>query len=95
MAVAMMQRVKLRQESMLQVAVQDLISPICNVKTMEEAVMEMKYDIRRGPLDKITVVQIKAGYAALNTISVYLEAGITSGEEIIQQNLQLAKLSTP
>ena len=29
---------------------QDLIELICNVKAMEEAVMEMQYDVKKAPL---------------------------------------------
>lgn len=46
-----------------------LIQLICNVKSMEEAMMELKYDARRAPLGKLTKDQIRAGYTALNKIS--------------------------
>ena len=57
------------KESKLPQSVQDLISLICNIKTMEEAVVEMQYDTKKAPLGKITVDQIRAGYSALKTIS--------------------------
>ena len=34
----------------LEQKVQDLIELICNVKAMEEAVMEMQYDAKKAPL---------------------------------------------
>ena len=60
-------------ESKLAVPVQDLISLICNIQVMEEAVIEMEYDTKKAPLGKITVDQIRAGYQALKRISECLE----------------------
>ena len=71
-------------ESKLPANVQDLISLICNIKTMEEAVIEMKYDTKKAPLGKITVEQIKAGYVALKKISECVEEGKSSGRELLQ-----------
>ena len=71
-------------ESKLPASVQDLVSLICNIKTMEDAVIEMKYDTKKAPLGKITVEQIKAGYSALKRISECVEAGKTSGNDIMQ-----------
>ena len=71
-------------ESKLPKSVQDLISLICNIKTMEEAVVEMQYDTKKAPLGKITVEQIKAGYLALKRISECVEEGKTSGNVLIQ-----------
>jgi len=71
-------------ESKLPKSVQDLISLICNIKTMEEAVIEMKYDTKKAPLGKITVEQIKAGYLALKKISECVEEGKTNGNVLIQ-----------
>ncbi|CAB4016738.1 poly [ADP-ribose] polymerase 2-like, partial [Paramuricea clavata] len=55
-------------ESKLDKRLQALIELICNVKRMEEAVKEMKYDTNKAPLGKLTKEQIKAGYSALKTI---------------------------
>ena len=71
-------------DSKLPANVQDLISLICNIKTMEEAVIEMQYDTKKAPLGKITVEQIKAGYSALKRISECVEAGKTTGNVILQ-----------
>jgi len=71
-------------ESKLPNSVQELIKLICDIKTMEEAVIEMKYDTKKAPLGKITVEQIKAGYSALKKISECVENGKTSGSEIVQ-----------
>jgi len=73
-----------KAESKLPTNVQDLISLICNIKTMEEAVIEMQYDTKKAPLGKITVEQIKAGYSALKRISECVEAGKTTGNVILQ-----------
>lgn len=48
--------------------IQDLINLICDVKTMEDMVLEMKYDSQKAPLGKLTPQQIKAGYSALKRI---------------------------
>ncbi|KAK3589103.1 hypothetical protein CHS0354_017445 [Potamilus streckersoni] len=60
-------------ESKLEKKLQDLINLICDVKNMEEAVMEMKYDAKKAPLGKLTKDQIKAGYAALKKIDACIE----------------------
>ncbi|TPP58726.1 Poly [ADP-ribose] polymerase [Fasciola gigantica] len=56
-------------ESMLPKAVQLLIQLICDLKLMEESVIELKYDARRAPLGKLKKDQIKEGYKALNSIA--------------------------
>ncbi|CAL8088471.1 unnamed protein product [Calicophoron daubneyi] len=56
-------------ESDLPKPVQLLLQLICDLKSMEEAVSEFKYDPRRAPLGKLTKEQIKAGYIALNRIT--------------------------
>lgn len=52
----------------LNVKVQSLLELICDLKAMEECVLEMKFDTRKAPLGKLTTEQIKAGYAALKKI---------------------------
>lgn len=71
-------------ESQLEQAVQNLISLICDVKTMEQSVVEMEYDTKKAPLGKITTEQIRAGYLALKDISDCISAGKTSGPDITQ-----------
>ncbi|XP_023329193.1 poly [ADP-ribose] polymerase 2-like isoform X2 [Eurytemora carolleeae] len=71
-------------DSTLEKRVQDLISLICDIKTMEQAVVEMEYDAEKAPLGKITTEQIRAGYQALKKISDCITGGKTSGGEITQ-----------
>jgi len=71
-------------ESTLPKAVQDLISLICNIQTMEQAVMEMEYDTKKAPLGKVTTEQISAGYQSLKNISDCINKGKISGPEIIE-----------
>ncbi|XP_028392004.1 poly [ADP-ribose] polymerase 2-like [Dendronephthya gigantea] len=59
---------KPKVESKLDTRLQALIELICNIKNMEEAVKEMKYDTNKAPLGKLTKDQIKAGYEALKMI---------------------------
>ncbi|XP_064640278.1 poly [ADP-ribose] polymerase 2-like [Lineus longissimus] len=61
-------------DSKLDKRLQDLITLICDVKSMEETVVEMKYDSKKAPLGKLTAAQIKAGYAALKKIDTCLTA---------------------
>jgi len=71
-------------ESSLPKSVQDLVSLICNIETMEQAVMEMEYDTKKAPLGKVTTEQISAGYQSLKSISDCISKGKSSGPEIIQ-----------
>ncbi|KAM4551458.1 poly [ADP-ribose] polymerase 2 [Odontesthes bonariensis] len=57
-----------KRTSKLDVKVQSLLELICDLKAMEECVLEMKFDIRKAPLGKLTSEQIRAGYAALKKI---------------------------
>ncbi|XP_065908564.1 poly [ADP-ribose] polymerase 2-like isoform X2 [Dysidea avara] len=70
-------------KSQLDVRLQSLIELICNVKEMEEAVIEMKYDTKKAPLGKLTKGQIKAGYAALQKIEACINKGKT-GDALVQ-----------
>ncbi|KAH3770057.1 poly [ADP-ribose] polymerase 2-like [Dreissena polymorpha] len=60
-------------DSKLDKRLQSLIDLICDIKTMEEAVLEMQYDAKKAPLGKLTKDQIKAGYAALKKIDACVE----------------------
>ncbi|XP_018613580.1 poly [ADP-ribose] polymerase 2 isoform X1 [Scleropages formosus] len=53
--------------------VQSLLDLICDIRAMEECVLEMKFDTKKAPLGKLTVEQIKAGYASLKRIEECLK----------------------
>ncbi|XP_072169723.1 poly [ADP-ribose] polymerase 2-like isoform X1 [Diadema setosum] len=74
---------KSKVDSKLDAKIQALVSMICNVKAMEEMVIEMKYDTQKAPLGKLTVDQIKAGYLALKKIEKCIEGNII-GDRLIQ-----------
>ncbi|KAJ8011790.1 hypothetical protein DPEC_G00061910 [Dallia pectoralis] len=57
-----------RKPSKLDMKVQSLLELICDIKAMEECVLEMKFDTRKAPLGKLTTEQIGAGYSALKKI---------------------------
>ncbi|XP_053324498.1 poly [ADP-ribose] polymerase 2 [Spea bombifrons] len=57
-----------KPESKLDLRLQELIRLICNLQAMEQTVLEMKYDIKKAPLGKLTVEQIRAGYCSLQQI---------------------------
>ncbi|NP_001086535.1 poly(ADP-ribose) polymerase 2 S homeolog [Xenopus laevis] len=57
-----------KPESQLDASIQELIELICNLKAMEETVLEMKFDTKKAPLGKLTVEQIRAGYCSLQQI---------------------------
>ncbi|XP_057713748.1 poly [ADP-ribose] polymerase 2 isoform X2 [Corythoichthys intestinalis] len=63
---------KAEKTSKLHIKVQSLLELICDVKAMEEVVLEMKFDTRKAPLGKLTVEQISAGYTALKRIEACL-----------------------
>ncbi|GFO25409.1 poly [ADP-ribose] polymerase, partial [Plakobranchus ocellatus] len=60
-------------DSKLDKRLQDLVQLICDVKSMEDAVVEMKYDAKKAPLGKLTKTQIKAGYEALKDIETLIK----------------------
>ncbi|KAK3741942.1 hypothetical protein RRG08_024688 [Elysia crispata] len=60
-------------DSKLDKCLQDLVQMICDVKSMEDAVVEMKYDAKKAPLGKLTKTQIKAGYEALQNIETLIK----------------------
>ncbi|XP_076033544.1 poly [ADP-ribose] polymerase 2-like [Oratosquilla oratoria] len=71
-------------DSTLHIAVQNLIKLICNVRIMEEAVVEMKYDAKKAPLGKLTEAQIKAGYLALKRIDEILSEAKVNRQDLLQ-----------
>ncbi|XP_058506677.1 poly [ADP-ribose] polymerase 2 [Solea solea] len=62
-----------KKVSKLDVKVKSLLELICDLKAMEECVLEMKFDTRKAPLGKLTSEQIRAGYTALKTIEECLK----------------------
>ncbi|XP_006818261.1 poly [ADP-ribose] polymerase 2-like isoform X2 [Saccoglossus kowalevskii] len=70
-------------DSKLDKRVQDLIELICNVKAMEDMVIEMKYDAKKAPLGKLTEEQINAGYSALKEIEYCINNNVI-GNRLIQ-----------
>ncbi|XP_019962778.1 poly [ADP-ribose] polymerase 2 isoform X2 [Paralichthys olivaceus] len=64
---------KKKKSSMLDVKIQSLLELICDLKAMEECVLEMKFDTRKAPLGKLTSEQIRAGYTALQRIEACLK----------------------
>lgn len=71
---------KQKQTSLLDVKVQSLLELICDLKAMEECVLEMKFDTRKAPLGKLTSEQIRAGYTALKKIEECLKRKGSSRE---------------
>ncbi|XP_040910527.1 poly [ADP-ribose] polymerase 2 [Toxotes jaculatrix] len=59
--------------SKLDVKIKSLLELICDLKAMEECVLEMKFDTRKAPLGKLTSEQIRAGYTALKRIEACLK----------------------
>lgn len=57
-----------KKPSQLDEKIQSLLELICDLKAMEECVLEMKFDTRKAPLGKLTSEQIRAGYMALKKI---------------------------
>uniref|UniRef100_UPI0025AE271C poly [ADP-ribose] polymerase 2 n=1 Tax=Doryrhamphus excisus TaxID=161450 RepID=UPI0025AE271C len=62
-----------KKTSKLDMKVQSLLELICDLKAMEEVVLEMKFDTRKAPLGKLTLEQISAGYTALKRIEACLK----------------------
>ncbi|KAM8839066.1 poly [ADP-ribose] polymerase 2 isoform 1-T1 [Synchiropus picturatus] len=62
-----------KRESTLHEKVRSLLELICDLKAMEECVLEMKFDTRKAPLGKLTTEQIRAGYTALQRIESCLK----------------------
>ncbi|KAL2097172.1 hypothetical protein ACEWY4_006379 [Coilia grayii] len=62
-----------KKVSKLDIRVQNLMELICDLKAMEECVLEMKFDTKKAPLGKLTPEQIRAGYASLKRIEECLK----------------------
>ncbi|KTF95313.1 hypothetical protein cypCar_00028559 [Cyprinus carpio] len=63
--------------------VQSLLELICDLKAMEECVLEMKFDTKKAPLGKLTTEQIRAGYASLKRIEECLKKK-RSNKELVE-----------
>ncbi|XP_077381446.1 poly [ADP-ribose] polymerase 2 isoform X2 [Festucalex cinctus] len=72
-----------KKASKLNAKVQSLLELICDVKAMEEVVLEMKFDTRKAPLGKLTTEQISAGYTALKRIEECLKKK-DGGRELVE-----------
>ncbi|XP_034021275.1 poly [ADP-ribose] polymerase 2 isoform X2 [Thalassophryne amazonica] len=68
----------------LDVKVQSLLELICDLKAMEEYMLEMKFDTRKAPLGKLTSEQIRAGYMALKKIESCLKKKKGSNRELVE-----------
>ncbi|XP_050688575.1 poly [ADP-ribose] polymerase 2-like isoform X2 [Eriocheir sinensis] len=71
-------------ECQLHPRVRAIIELICDIKCMEEAVVEMKYDANKAPLGKLTRDQIKAGYLALKRIDDLVESDKFAMKDLLQ-----------
>lgn len=79
-------------ESQLDKRVQDLIELICNVRAMEEALLEMKFDAKKNPLGKLSSAQIKAGYAALKEIEGFIKTNNFSAAFVEANNTYYTRI---
>ncbi|KAK4324657.1 hypothetical protein Pmani_004716 [Petrolisthes manimaculis] len=78
------QEKSIKIESKLEAHVRALIEMICDVRTMEETVVEMSYDAKKAPLGKLTTEQIKAGYLALKKIDTLIQKGSYKSQDLVQ-----------
>ena len=62
---------------------------IFDVKKMTQAVVEMKYDVRKMPLGKLTHDQIKAGYESLKAIESLLKVGPFGRSSFLGRSIDL------
>ncbi|GAA6087185.1 poly [ADP-ribose] polymerase 2 isoform X2 [Tachysurus ichikawai] len=69
--------------SQLDIKLQSLMEMICDIKAMEECVLEMKFDTKKAPLGKLTVEQIRAGYSSLKRIEQCLKKK-SSNKELLE-----------
>ena len=76
-------------ECSLELALQELIRLICDVKAMEAAAAEIEFDTKRTPLGKISGDQIRLGYSTLSQI-----ADILKDDGSIRRRRELTNLSS-
>ncbi|CAG0891554.1 unnamed protein product, partial [Darwinula stevensoni] len=72
-----------KPESVLEPALLSLIELICDLKVMEEGVLQLQYDTNKTPLGKLTREQICAGYKELSRIDELLANG-KLGKELVR-----------
>ncbi|KAM9323443.1 poly [ADP-ribose] polymerase 2 [Pholidichthys leucotaenia] len=72
-----------KKTSKLDPKVQSLLELICDIKAMEECVLEMKFDTKKAPLGKLTSEQIRAGYSALKKIEECLKKKNGKKQELV------------
>ncbi|CAM9797730.1 unnamed protein product [Lampetra planeri] len=72
----------LQKQSLLDLRVQNLLELICNVRAMEETILEMKFDAKKAPLGKVTKAQIKAGYESLKKVESCLKRNVFGREMV-------------
>ncbi|XP_069796902.1 poly [ADP-ribose] polymerase 2 isoform X2 [Narcine bancroftii] len=70
-------------KSRLDPRLQELMALICDLNSMEEMMLQMKYDTKKAPLGKLTINQIKAGYSSLRKIEDYLNRKV-SGRALLE-----------
>uniref|UniRef100_A0A914ZJZ2 Poly [ADP-ribose] polymerase n=2 Tax=Parascaris TaxID=6254 RepID=A0A914ZJZ2_PARUN len=78
--------------SQLVECVQRLMKMICDIRAMEELVMELEYDATKAPLGKVTEEQVKAGYAALKRIENFIKKKEFSKEFVNAVNEYYTKI---
>ncbi|CAF3550535.1 unnamed protein product [Adineta steineri] len=79
-------------ESKLDQRIQNLIQLICNVRAMEEALLEMKFDARKNPLGKLSATQIKAGYSSLKEIEAFIKTNKFNSAFIEANNIYYTRI---
>uniref|UniRef100_A0A3Q3BTU5 Poly [ADP-ribose] polymerase n=1 Tax=Haplochromis burtoni TaxID=8153 RepID=A0A3Q3BTU5_HAPBU len=72
-----------KKTSELDSRIQSLLELICDLKAMEECVLEMKFDTKKAPL-KLTPEQIRAGYSALKKIEDCLKKKKGSSRDLLE-----------
>lgn len=73
-----------KKTSKLDSRIQSLLELICDLKAMEECVLEMKFDTKKAPLGKLTPEQIRAGYSALKKIEDCLKKKKGSNRDLLE-----------
>ena len=79
-----MQQEKKIPPSKLDKKIQDILDLICNISEMESILKEMKYDSKRAPLGKLSILQIKAGYSVLKEIEELLATTKSSNKQFVE-----------
>ncbi|XP_078489741.1 poly [ADP-ribose] polymerase 2-like [Ciona intestinalis] len=75
---------KVKAESVLHKSLQDVMTLIFDITEWEESVKEMKFDIKKSPLGKLTKKQITAGYEALKAVETCITQNKVDKQELIE-----------